>query len=120
MNFKHWPPASPKTASRGGYWVKGALAALGTGLGLYAVALLLNQLHATAAAGYIVAVLTYFPMQVGENLVPLFCTLPPDPFLDCLGTGLIIIGLLTLIEFLVIGAFVGHLYGKSKNRKQII
>lgn len=103
MNWKSWP-----------YWVRGIIG------GLAAFVLLLGINSVWNEPDWYVALLEfimYIPSKLMELTAPLFCTPPPDPFLECFGTEMATVGIFLLIEFLAFGAVIGYLYGKFKNRR---
>lgn len=101
MNWKLRPPASPKTSSRGGYWVKGGVigACFGLFIWVYDYDFLLNAGGpSTPISDYIRALFNIVPWKRGAAFPPLYI-------------------LITL--FGTFGIVTGYLYDKYKNRKQL-
>ncbi len=103
MHWKNWP-----------YWVKGAILSLV----IFAILLFIQfQLsdyrNSHVWLNYLRRFFSYIPVAITWKLiVPLSCKVAPH----CLNPDLVTAISLYLIEYLGIGALLGYLYGKIKNR----
>lgn len=106
MNWKHWP-----------YWVKGLCIGFVIFVVLISLAYFLNDARiAPDWSNYITLFFSGIPLMTARFLiVPLFCT--DTGWFACIVPALITTAILTLIEFLLVGALLGHLYGKRKAKK---
>lgn len=108
MKLNKWP-----------YWLKG---------GLFAVALPLvaQEIFHAVTGNYphlpLQRLLRFLPDVGSDILTPLFCHQTGEwGGLRCLFVpGMLISDILLLLQFFILGAFLGWLYGKIKNRKATV